>query len=69
MAKIKAPGCIDGKAHRVEWLNDDSVFLAQCTKCFERFILVSETVASQIQKECNMSFVSKKGSQQIRSSF
>lgn len=41
---IEAPKCFsfDGK-HNIE--KTDSPYWGQCTYCFERFILVSETVA------------------------
>ena len=47
--EIKAPQCIDGGKHKmIDIEEEDSVFWCQCEKCFERFILMSETVASQL---------------------
>lgn len=46
---IQAPQCIDGGMHKMEDIQeDDSIFWCQCEKCFERFILMSETVASKL---------------------
>jgi hypothetical protein len=44
---IKAPGCLseDGRHVMVE---AEPPFAFQCTECFERFVLLSETVAKEM---------------------